>query len=58
MPDEDMPSLLEKLDTKGDGMIAFNKLHQWFNEQNENADDLPAERAKSPKSRKEKKKVK
>jgi len=51
VPDEEMPGLLEKLDSKGDGKIVFNKLQAWFKQVNAQASGLPAELDKSKKSK-------
>jgi Ca2+-binding EF-hand superfamily protein len=55
IPDEEMPSLIEKLDSKGDGLIQFNKLQAWFKQVNAAANDLPSEvadnKSKGPKNR-------
>jgi hypothetical protein len=40
--DNDMPGLIQSLDTKGDGKLSFNKLQAWFKKVNSKASDLPA----------------
>jgi hypothetical protein len=42
IPEEDMPGLIQNLDSKGDGKLTFNKLQAWFKKVNAQADDLPA----------------
>ena len=43
IPENDLPGLIQSLDTKGDGKLSFNKLQAWFKKVNSRANDLPAE---------------
>lgn len=43
IPENDLPGLIQSLDTKGDGKLSFNKLQAWFKKVNSRANELPAE---------------
>ena len=54
VPEEDLPSLITSLDTKGDGKITYNKPQAWYKKVSAKADDLPAD-SDNNKSKKKKK---